>query len=325
MSELLLKQCAEYRPDLVIFTPLFGPLDPSSETIYQIVNVLRIKVYIQLFDFYTARIDRWLPLANYVGIIDMVSIPSRYRGNPKIIRAYSAVNPGDFYDKSLKRDIDISFVGSVDPEGVAWPLRHEYINFLKRNGVNVVTCGGQRFDRISTEEYINILNRSKMSLSFCRRGDGASQLKGRVFEAMACKSFVLEDEGFETQCFFNAGKDLVIFRSKKDLLKKVLYYLAHDKEREEIARSGYEKVTNLYNATNMWAYVFGKMGFELPSGLVSNKNCLLHHTKMESLTFYRDRKTGRPNLRFLLRRLPLRRLVNGTYGIMEKLRRAPHA
>lgn len=293
MSELLLEKCVEYRPDLVIFTPMFGSLDPLGGAIYQIANVLGIKVYTQTFDFFPFRIDWCLPLANYVGIIDMLSIPSKYWGNPKIIQGYASVNPREFYNKGLKRDIDISFVGSVDSvdsEGRRWPLRYEYIDFLKKNGIDVVTCGGQRSDRISTEDYINILNRSKISLNFCRRADGVSQLKARVFEAMACKSFVLEDEGLETQHFFDIGTDLMSFHSKAELLEKVLYYLDHSKEREEIAQSGYEKVTNLYNATNMWAYIFGKMGFEQPGALGTDENYLLHHVKMESLTYYRDGK-----------------------------------
>lgn len=288
MSKLLLEQCAEFKPDLVIFTPLFLPLEPPRDVIDRIANVLGIKVYIQLFDFYTVRINSWLPFGNYVGIvcygiIDMVSSRLRYRGNPKVIQTYSAINPKDFYDENVKRDIDVSFVGSIDPEGIHWPLRSEYINFLRDNGINVVTCGGQKYNTISIEEYSNILNRSKISLNFCRRGDGASQLKGRVFEAMACRSFVLEDDGSETKEFFEVGRDFVIFGDKKELLQKILYYLKHDREREEIAQSGYEKVTNLYNATNMWGYIFSKMGFELPNRLVDDKNYLLHQVKMESI------------------------------------------
>lgn len=284
ISKLLLEECAEFKPDLVIFTPLSPLLDPPRDVIDRIANVLRIKVYIQLFDASTVGINSWLPFGNYVGIIDMVSTHLGYRGNPKIIQTYSAVNPQDFYDQKLKRDIDVSFVGSIDPGGVGWPLRNEYINFLRNNGVNVVTCGGQRYNRISIEEYSNILNRSKISLNFCRQcSSGVSQLKGRVFEAMACRSFLLEEDGSETREFFEVGRDLIIFSDKKELLEKILYYLKHDRQREEITQSGYKKVTNLYNATNMWVYIFSKMGFELPNRLIDDKNYLSHQMKMESI------------------------------------------
>lgn len=283
MSKLLLEQCAEFKPDLVIFTPLFSPLEPSRDVIDKIANVLGIKVYIHFFDAYRPRINSWMPFANYAGVIDMLASRLGYEKNPKVIQAYPGINPQDFYDKHLKRDIDVSFVGSADPEGIRWPFRYEYINFLRNNGVNVVTSGGQRYNRISAEEYINILNRSKVSLNFCRRSDGASQLKNRVFEAMACRSFVLEDEGSETREFFDAGKDFDIFHDKEELLQKVRYYLKQDREREEIAQSGYEKVVKLYNPRNMWGYIFSKMGFRLPERLTNDKNYLVHQTKMESI------------------------------------------
>lgn len=281
MSNALLKECSAFRPDLVIFTPLFSQLDPTRDVIDKIAHVLGIKVYIHFFDGYRERVNSWLPYVNHAGIIDMLLTRLGYAGNTKVIQAYAVINPNDFYDKKLRKDIDISFVGSIDPQGVQWPLRSGCVRFLRENGINVVTCGGQRFNRISTEEYVNILNRSKISLNFCRRRDGASQLKCRVFEAMACQSFIIEDEGSETKEFFEPHKDYAMFYDKKELLEIVRYYLEHDAEREKVALSGYEKVTNIYNATNMWAYVFERMGFQLPARLANDKNYLLHQAKME--------------------------------------------
>ena len=38
----------------------------------------------------------------------------------------------------------------------------------------------------------------------------------------------------------NVGENLVMFYNKKDLIKKVKYYLEHDEERREMARRGRE-------------------------------------------------------------------------------------
>ena len=38
----------------------------------------------------------------------------------------------------------------------------------------------------------------------------------------------------------NVDRDLVMFYNKKDLIKKVRYYLKHDEERREMARRGRE-------------------------------------------------------------------------------------
>lgn len=46
---------------------------------------------------------------------------------------------------------------------------------------------------------------------------------------------------------FEEDKDFVCFDGEEDLVQKTLYYLEHEKERQEIARNGYEKVKKLHS------------------------------------------------------------------------------
>ena len=92
-------------------------------------------------------------------------------------------------------------------------------------------------------------------------------MKGRVTETMACNAFLLEDEGTETNQFFDEGIDFVMAHSKEDMLNKIKYYLEHDEEREQIAASGYRKMIELYNARNAWGYIFEEMGFPMEEHL----------------------------------------------------------
>ena len=78
--------------------------------------------------------------------------------------------------------------------------------------------------------------------------------------------------------------DYASFSSPKELLEKVIYYLEHKSDREAIARSGYEKVTNIYNARNAWGYIFTKIGFEPPPELKADKNFQAHEERMECLS-----------------------------------------
>ncbi len=272
MSERLIKKCKRFKPDLVIFIPLkdsaeqslADTVEPTKDAINRIVNELGIKVYVHnLNSTKRARYDKWFPLVNYVGIIDSLSECDKYADNPKVIRGYPAVNSIHFYDKDMERDIDVSFWGSVPVNS----KREKYINFLRDNGINVYT----REHRVSVEKYAEILNRSKISLSFCQDGEGEGQLRRRTFEIMACKSLLLEDGVSETKRLFGVGKDFIIFRNKEELLEKVKYYLQHEEERKSIAQSGYDKVTNVYNARKMWEGIFENMGFDNKKGGVYSK------------------------------------------------------
>lgn len=60
----------------------------------------------------------------------------------------------------------------------------------------------------------------------------------RVYDVLASGGFLLStyNEGLEDE--FEIGKDLVVFHNKEELRELVDYYLAHDREREEIAQQG---------------------------------------------------------------------------------------
>jgi hypothetical protein len=300
MCKLLLEDCEVFQPDLILYSALGGLLGYQLNPTDAALNEIRrrgIKVYTCLWDTEGREWEtweRWLPTVDGVLIIDTVVRQEYYRGEPRIIQAYSAIEPKHFHNKSLQRDINVSFVGGMD--GERWPQRMYYINFLKANGVNVVAVGGQRAKRLSWEEYAGFLQKSKISLSFtitdimCRTLDGrmvprrTSQLKGRVFETLSCGALLMEDDGYQTGEFFEPGRDYVVFRDDRDLLEKIRYYLKHDEEREAIARSGCQKVTSIYNARNMWGHLFGRMGFKTPDDLAIDENFKKHEEKMKCLS-----------------------------------------
>ena len=301
MSKLLVEDCEVFQPDLILYSALGGllgyQLNPSDGALAEIRR-RGIPLYTCLWDTEGREWetwDRWLPQADGVLVIDTIVRQEYYKNDPRIIQAYSAIDPRDFLDKGLNRDIDVSFVGGIDPQ--RWPDRVRMINFLRANGVNVVAVGGQRAKRLSWEEYATYLNRSKISLSFtvvdlyARTLDGSamvqrrtSQLKGRVFETLSCAAMLMEDDGMQTREFFEPGVDYVMFQGQDDLLKKVRYYLAHEEERRAIACSGHRKVTDIYNARNCWGYIFKKLGFEPPQWLAKDENYTLHKEKVDALS-----------------------------------------
>ena len=64
---------------------------------------------------------------------------------------------------------------------------------------------------------------------------------------MACGGFVLSNYQSEIPEIFVPDEDIVLYDSIPDMLAKIDYYLAHDDERKQIAKNGYEKVKEYHS------------------------------------------------------------------------------
>ncbi len=86
-----------------------------------------------------------------------------------------------------------------------------------------------------------VYKNSKINLNITLRSIG-SGIPLRVFDIMGCGGFLLTNYQADMFEVFEPDKEFVYYTDYEDLLAKVEYYLAHDVEREKIARNGYEKV-----------------------------------------------------------------------------------
>jgi hypothetical protein len=285
MSELLFEHCNIFQPNLVIFTPLGGALGDRLNPPGEVIKRIGIRTILWMFDCKPAcGIEtKWLPYVDYLCIADSIAAYHYYKDSPKIILTYSAASPTLFFNRNLERNVDVSFVGSVDPSDVRWPMRQEYTSFLRGKGIGVVVAGGQRSGKLTPEEYATLMCRSKISLNFCRDGNGLPCLKPRAFEVASCGALLMEDWDTEVARLLEPSQDFVIFQSKEELMDLVRYYLKHVDEREAIAVSGWQKTTGVYSARNMWGYLFERMGFEIPKQLQENSVYLKHKSIMEKL------------------------------------------
>lgn len=86
---------------------------------------------------------------------------------------------------------------------------------------------------------------SKINLNISLKGieGGTPQ---RIMDVMGAGGFVLTSYCAETAELFEEDREIVMFRTPEELLEKVDYYLAHDREREQIARAGHDKVIRCY-------------------------------------------------------------------------------
>lgn len=69
----------------------------------------------------------------------------------------------------------------------------------------------------------------------------------RVFDILGCGGFCLTNYQPEIAQYFEDGKEIVMYTDDVDLKEKAAYYLSHDKEREEIARNGYQRICSSFS------------------------------------------------------------------------------
>ncbi len=90
-----------------------------------------------------------------------------------------------------------------------------------------------------------IFKNSKINLNISLKGIEAGTPL-RVMDIMGAGGFVITNYSPETAELFEEDKEIVMFRTPEELLQKVDFYLNHEKEREQIAKAGHEKVMNCY-------------------------------------------------------------------------------
>lgn len=96
------------------------------------------------------------------------------------------------------------------------------------------------------KESVYVYRCSKINLNMTLRSI-VSGMPYRVFEIMGSGGFLLSNFQEDFLDYFIPGEDFDYYSSYEDLMEKAEYYLSHEKERQEIARNGYEKVKQYHS------------------------------------------------------------------------------
>ena len=167
-----------------------------------------------------------------------------------------ACDPQTHKKFELPKIYDIVFVGNTNPK--VYPER---LRLLKLIGGKFSL---KVFSNIYGEDMAKIYSQAKIVFNKTAGGE----INMRVFETLACGSFLLTDRlkpevGLEE--IFEDKKHLVLYDNEKDLLEKIDYYLRHESEREEIAYVGYKEVLAKHTYEHRVKEILNVVKNEIPS------------------------------------------------------------
>lgn len=151
------------------------------------------------------------------------------------------------------RNLDYNFIGSV---GSYRDYRNHYLDFISHLGYkSLLGSFNSRNDQLARQDYLEVLNKSKISINFSMTHSQNFQLKGRVWEVMLSGSMLLEQENEQIKHFFEDGVHFVSFSDKFQLKDKLLHYINNDSERIKIAEAGQKHAIELIKSNDFFKFI----------------------------------------------------------------------
>jgi spore maturation protein CgeB len=143
-------------------------------------------------------------------------------------------------------DLGVTFVGGAHAD------RRRRIDELSRAGI-AVQCFGQGWPSgaVSTEEMLDIFNRSLVSLNFSN-ATGGRQLKARTFEVPGAGGFLLSEYAPGLEAFYRENDEMLVWRTSADLIEKIEWILARPAERDRMAQAACERTRREHTYEARW-------------------------------------------------------------------------
>ena len=265
MNKMFLDIVAKEKPDYIFFWLIYDEF--SIDTFLKIKQISPKTKLINFFGDDDTRFDIYSRYYSIFMDFPLISqknyLKEYYKEGIKNAYFSCGVNTEEFKPLKLEKKYGVTFIGTPNED------RAEYIRFLQTNNIDVKVFGSgwdkyPEFNainggKVTNEELLNIINQSKINLSFSKNYVNKPHFKSRVFEICACNAFLLTEFFSGYYDFYKEGKDIVTFKNKEEMLEKIKIYLNGNKKREQIAKSGYKKTIDNYDQYKHFTNLFNKI------------------------------------------------------------------
>ncbi|MBI2629000.1 glycosyltransferase [Candidatus Pacearchaeota archaeon] len=265
MNRMFLDLVGKEKPDYIFFWLIYDEFSVDT-----FIKLREISPKTKLINFFGDDDTRFDIYSRYYSLfIDFPLMSQKnylndyYKEGIKNVHYSCGVNTEEFKPLKLKKKYDVTFIGTPNQD------RAEYIRFLQQNGVNIKVFGSgwdkyPEFNeinggKVNNEELLNIINESKINISFTKNYVDKPHFKSRVFEICACNAFLLTEFFSGYYDFYKEGKEIITFKTKDEMLEKVNFYLKDNKKREKIAKAGYIKTIKNYDQYKHFEKLFSEI------------------------------------------------------------------
>ncbi len=158
------------------------------------------------------------------------------------------VNTDVFKDYKLNKDIDYLLMGIIYKK--VYPLRGEILETMKdepgflyhKHPGYIFSTGPNEY---VGEKYAREINRAKI---FITEDSIYHYPVSKYYEVLACNTLLLATASKELEDLGFIPRETFVTINKDNFVSEAKYYLSHEKEREEIAKKGYEMVRKRHSA-----------------------------------------------------------------------------
>lgn len=257
-AEFVIEWCDNEKPDVLVISCLIRNIFDVDRVINKVSVPIVYIWWDHLSPHNRSLAELFSPLLALNVVMDGTDeFTSKYP--EKYMQGWNSHDTRLFFDKGSNRDINVSFLGSTH---FPFTDRIMYLDYLDNNGIEILVRSGLHGDNpVSIDKFAEIYQHTKIALNFTLAPYlNGHQLKGRTFEVTRCGAMLLESVNQHTCRYLTPFVEYVPWTDEKDLLKKILYYLEHDSERDKIAKAGCKKVAEKFSNISFWSQIFSIIG-----------------------------------------------------------------
>lgn len=233
INDRLLKQVEVVKPDLVLVSKGENITDTTVK------KISRKTIIVNWFTDYLVNfknIEKWLNAYNVFFTGDRSDVKSyRSKGYKNLYclpYAGPSIAPGP-----KNRKYDLVFIGTYSETREKLFEKLAILNLKiwgDKNWKKSILRGCYMGKWLNFKEVVRVLKNSKIVINNHQN----RVLNLRVYEATAAGALLITDYSDDLSLMYKIGSEVIVYKNKNDLFKKVEYYLKRDSQREKIASAG---------------------------------------------------------------------------------------